>query len=322
MTGHPEPLALRMTPAPAATLRLVVPCSTSNLGPGFDCLGCALQLYNEFDIAILPEAHAQNALSFSGPESAGLRPSPNNLFFFAAKRLYDRLGLKKPAMSVEARVNVPNARGLGSSATAIVAALLAANRLTGETLQRQDLVAIATEIEGHPDNVTPALLGGLTASLKGANGRVISSRWLPHESVAFILLSPDYEVATKSARSALPAHVPHDDAVANLARVPLLIDALVNARFDDLALLMEDRLHEPFRLSLYPNFTELKQAGLRVGVSAVTLSGAGPTMLGIAPRESAESLADAWCRALHDMGMTGRARVLAVEPHGARILEQ
>ncbi|MCB2155516.1 homoserine kinase [bacterium] len=309
-----------MTPqsrAPRA-LTVTVPASTSNLGPGYDCLGCAFRLYNKFTFE-LGDHNAQHELSFDGPESQGLEPSQDNLILSSARTLYEAIDKSMPTLKVQVQVNVPHPRGLGSSSTAVVAGLVGANALAGAPLDRRELLNLAAKIEGHPDNVAPAMVGGLTAALMDDFGDVVLGRWRPHKSVAFVILSPDYGVQTKEARAVLPDLIPHADAVANLARVPLLIEALQRGDLSHLSTLMRDKLHEPYRETLYPNFEELRSAALRAGASATCLSGAGPSMLAVTESTIAENVATAWSRALTDLGHTGRCRVLEPDYNGCQV---
>jgi len=301
--------------SPTSHVLVSVPCSTSNIGPGFDCLGCAFALHNTFDVRVASAPRFR----FEGSEKGELGEAEGALFLGVMARVFDRAGKPMPSLAITATVRVPNSRGLGSSSTAIVGALAAANALSGARLGRQELLDMACSIEGHPDNVTPALLGGLTAAMKSDDGCVLASRFLPHRSLRFVVASPLYAVKTKAAREVLPASVPLKDAVANGSRLPLLVDALVKGRFERLRTLTEDRLHEPYRMGLYAGFAELKAAALGAGASAVTLSGAGPSMLALCTEEKAGAVARCWRGDLRKVGVPGTVRVLAVEPAGALV---
>lgn len=292
-----------------------VPGSTANLGPGFDCLGLAMRIANRFHVRLAEE----DSIAFDGPEGAALRENPGNLFHESADFVFRRLGVDRPPIAVTCTARVPNARGLGSSSTAVVGGLAAGNVLAGEPFNRSALLDLAGEIEGHPDNVAPALLGGLTAAIMGSGNRVIFARHIPHETVGFVALIPDYEVPTVEARRVLPQSVPLADAIANLSRLPLLVQAIVQGRFHSLRELTADRLHEPHRMGLYRKFDELRAAGFESGAAAVTLSGAGPTMLAIAPAESAADIVDGWTRAMEDLGVGGRVRPLEPDSAGMRV---
>lgn len=309
-------------PAPTSAsttslLRLRVPASTSNIGPGFDCLGCALKLHNTFEARVVPGDPAGSVLEFDGPEAKGLVSTPDNFFFRAASLVLGQRRRRPVRWQVKVKVGVPNARGLGSSATAIVAGLLAGNAISGNELSTAQLAELACRIEGHPDNVIAALVGGLTAGTLADDGRVVFARFKVHSSVGIVVASPDYEVPTSKARAALPAQVPFKDAVANTVRVPLVIEALRTGELGALAMLTEDRLHEPYRKPLYQEFDALKQAALKAGAAAVTVSGAGPSMLAITPKDARPRVAAAMQKALVRLGLGGVARELDVAAAGA-----
>jgi homoserine kinase len=294
-----------------------IPASTSNIGPGFDFLGCAFQLRNEFSVEVALEEGESNSIIFNGPQSKGLNPSSDNLLFGCAERVFERIGEPMPPLRVRAHVEVPNARGLGSSATATVAGILAANFLAGEPLTRDELLEIACDIEGHPDNVAPALLGGMTGGVMTDSGRVLIKRWMPHPSIGFVLVSPDYEVPTRLARAALPKEIPLADAIANATRIPLLVMALIEGDLSDLQELTRDRWHEPYRAHLFRSLVPLKEAAFAAGAASVTVSGAGPSLLAITEIGNTARVAEGWRAALSSCSLGGTVRVLEVDRDGA-----
>ncbi len=302
--------------------QISIPASTSNIGPGFDFLGCAFQLRNEFEVEPALEDGDTNSIIFNGPQSSGLIPSSDNLFFGCAARVFERIGEPMPPLRVRAHVEVPNARGLGSSATATVAGILAANFIAGEPLTRQELLEIACDIEGHPDNVAPALLGGMIGGVMTESGRVIVRRWMPHPSIGFVLVSPDYEVPTRLARAALPKEIPLKDAIANATRIPLLVMALIEGDLSDLQELTLDRWHEPYRAHLFRSLDPLKAAAFAAGAASVTVSGAGPSLLAITAVANANRVAEAWRAALSSCSLGGAVRVLEVDRDGAVVQAQ
>jgi len=306
------------------TLRIRVPASTSNLGPGFDCLGLAFQLYNDFDVEAI--APGRYAFESDGPERIDLPSSPENLFVRAARRFWRRAGPKKagrmvrmPGFRVRATLRVPAVRGLGSSTTGLLAGLVAANAFAGSPWQREKLLDIAGAMELHPDNATPSLLGGLCAGVMNRRDAIHYARYRVHPSIGCVALVPDYPVPTEKARRAIPARVPHRDAIHNMTRVPLVIDRLVNGRLDDLGMLMEDRLHEPYRKHLLPGFDSVAEAARRTGAAAAVLSGAGSAVVAFGPREAAESVGRAMVRALRREGHDGKFLVLKPDYRGTRV---
>jgi homoserine kinase len=212
---------------------------------------------------------------------------------------------------------IPLARGLGSSAAAWVGGLLAANVVLGEPLDRDGLLAAATRAEGHPDNVAAALLGGLTVSC--ADGPRVTAVSLPvPREIEWVVLLPETESSTHEARAVLPASVPRADAIFNVQRVSLLLAALAAGRVDLLELAMQDRLHQPYRLRLFPWMDAVAAAGRGAGALGCVLSGAGPSMLAAVRPRGGESVARAMEEALRAAGIAGRALHLPVDAGGAQ----
>jgi homoserine kinase len=211
---------------------------------------------------------------------------------------------------------VPAARGLGSSAAAWVGGLVAGNALMGEPLPREALLALATRAEGHPDNVAAALLGGLTVSCVRADGRVTAIALPVPSIVHWVVLVPTVTSATAEARAVLPDAVPRGDAVFNVQRVALLLAALQTERTDVLDAALDDRLHQPYRLRLFPWMPSVVEAARRAGALGCVLSGAGPSLLA-AVRDEAEPVARALEAALRAAGIEGHARAFAVDTEGA-----
>lgn len=296
-----------------SAVKVSVPATSANLGPGFDCLGIALNLMNDFRV----EVKAQGEDEFIGTgTSAGVGAGPN-LFTTSMDAVYRAAKRKRPPVLVRAHGRVPLARGLGSSATAIVGGVVAANALLGGRFAQEDLLQIATEVEGHPDNVAPALLGSLTASARTEEG-VITHVYRPHRDWRVVLLIPSYELSTSKARRAIPKKIPHTDAVANLSRIPLLIDALVAGDANELRLVMGDRLHEPYRKKLIEGFNEIKAAALKAGAGGVYLSGAGPTIAALCLGEkAAKKVARAMAKASKKIDPKHETLVLRPRSRGA-----
>lgn len=258
---------------PDHPIRIRVPATTANLGPGFDCLGMALDLFNEFEIRRAPDG--LDRIEGSGA-CAGVSGG-DNLFFRAWRRGCAAAGIEPVALDVRVSGEIPQARGLGSSATAVVAGVVAADLASGGRLGRDGSLVATTREEGHPDNVAPALLGGLVAAAD-LGDRVPFRRVVPHAEWRLALLVPGYPLATEEARRAIPRDIPLKDAVFNLVRVPLILEALANGDAGDLAALMDDRLHQPYRSPLIRGWDAIREAALGAGAASVFLSGAGPTM--------------------------------------------
>lgn len=301
------------------TVRVQVPATTANLGPGFDCLGMAIQMYNQLELRVAAGSDVE--IKIDGTAQADDVPRDGqNLVYRAAQRVFSLTRTRVGSLSLRLTINTPLARGLGSSASAIVSGMLAANTIAREPLPAQVLLEEMVAMEGHPDNVVPCLYGGLTASLLHEGG-VMYERYLPHEIVRCVLLIPDYELSTTKARQALPRQVLLRDAVFNLARVPLVIARMVSGDFEGLSVAMQDSLHQPHRKSLIRESDVIIDEAERAGAAAVCLSGAGPTMLAIASPDKAQAVASAWRGVLEGTTVKGQVIVTAPENNGASVQE-
>ena len=247
-----------------------VPATTANLGVGFDTLGCALQLYNTLSFTL------SDKLSFSGCDEE--YQTPDNLAYQGFAAVYTHEGQPVPDVHIDISAGIPVCRGLGSSAAMIAAGALAANKLGQFHLDAPALLAIVTPIEGHPDNLAPALFGGLTASMM-AGGQVYTVSYPVHSALRFVLLSPDFPLSTHAARSVLPQSVPFPDAVAQLSRLALLPKALELGDEALIAHCLNDRLHQPYRFPLIAESDTLRALAHDLGCDAFCISGAGPTLL-------------------------------------------
>lgn len=257
-------------------VKVRVPATSANLGAGFDCLGIALNLYNRL------EAHEDDGLRIEMQgEGAGLIPTDaSNLIHAAMKRAYEAAGRPCPGFFIRQVSAVPLSSGLGSSAAAIVGGLVAANALMGDPLDDAELLRIACAIEGHPDNVTPCLLGGLTVSVMDG-GAVRCARIAPHERFRFAAMVPSFRLSTQKARQVLPDTVSRADAVRNVGRAVLMAAALEQGLCDALRTACDDRLHQPYRKALIPGWDDVTASAADAGALGVYLSGAGPTMMAI-----------------------------------------
>jgi homoserine kinase len=285
--------------ASAGAVAVRVPASSANLGPGFDCFAAALGLYLELEVT--------PAERFELITELDVRRDRSNLAVAAFERLCPADGRR-----FELRSEIPLSGGLGSSAAATVAGLLAAERLVpGALTGRDTLLSLATEIEGHPDNAAAALLGGIVICADGDAHRVA-----PPAGLEALLVVPDRAVRTQRARAVLPASVPLADAVYNTAHGALLMLAVASG---DLTLLrqgLRDRLHQPYRSPLYPRSAELLESAPSLGALGATISGAGPTVLVWVERQAAAGVADAlrelaadWARVLPAPFVAGGAEV-------------
>ncbi|OGG43806.1 MAG: homoserine kinase [Candidatus Handelsmanbacteria bacterium RIFCSPLOWO2_12_FULL_64_10] len=293
-------------------IRLRVPATTANLGPGFDALGLALTLYNRVSVEIVEGPDI--AVSVQGEGEGRIPKDGTNRFCVAMKRVYDRLGRPTPGLRVRMEVAIPLARGLGSSATAAVGGLVAANRLCGSPLSDADLIGLATDIEGHPDNAVPCLLGGFTAAAH-ADGQVSYVRALPGGPIRAVVAIPDFELETAKARAALPESVSLRDAVYNVTHTALVTLAFARGDFGVLRAAVRDRLHQPYRAPLIPGMERVFDAALSAGALGAAISGAGPALIAFV-QDDAERVGEAMRRAWEKEGIASRALVLDVDTQG------
>jgi homoserine kinase len=266
-----------------------VPATTANLGPGFDCLGCALNLYAHFTFEQTAEK-----LRITGclPEYC----NTDNLVYKAFVAACTAWGVAVPGLSIHINSSIPSSRGLGSSAALIVAGVAAASRLHGLQKNRQDILEIATKVEGHPDNVAPAIFGGLRVSL--IEGKKVYTASAPiAEGIRFLALVPDFSLSTQESRSVLPDTISRQDGVYNTGHVALLLRALETGDRMLLSCAMADRLHEPYRLPLVAGSGEIARIAREQGADGFCLSGAGPALICLYhenefPRRMAKAMQD------------------------------
>jgi len=301
---------------PLAPVHLRVPATTANLGPGYDVLGLALQIYNQF--VFTPAERLSLTLSGSRAAECHFELDPTSLVWQAFARVYQLVGQPAPAFALTQLVEVPPARGLGSSSTAIVAGLLAANAWLDQPFDQAALLALATELEGHPDNVAPALLGGCVLNLP----HPAQPRWthLPvPPALHWGVCIPAFELPTHQARSVVPTAPPLQDAVANLAYISSLVAGFCLQRPDLLALGLQDRLHQPYRRALVPGMQAVMQAAQAQGALGCVLSGAGPSLLVVAT-EPVTAIGAAMCQAWQQHDIDAVFVPTALDTQGAQLL--
>ena len=294
-----------------------VPATTANLGPGFDCLGAALDLNNRFELRVVEGGVDRFDLLIEGSEGSHLRGGPDNLIYRSAQRVWREAGCEPVGLEARVRLAVPPARGLGSSAAAIVAGLIGANALVGEPLAPEKLLELAIAIEGHPDNVVPSLLGGLCLTAKTAvpNWRVMRCEW--HPSIQAVVAIPGIRLSTSEARRAMPRSIPIADAVTNLGSLTLLLRGLRTGEGSLIHDGMHDRIHEPYRWGLIQGGREVRQAAMDAGALGCVISGAGPSVLALVFDEQAQEVGQAMVTAWEAAGVTSRHAVLGLQQSGS-----
>lgn len=297
-------------------LTIKVPATSANLGPGFDSLGLALDLWNESTFEIADEF----AVYIEGEGMGRVSQGRNNLILRAAQALADQVKKDLPPLIVHCTNRIPFGSGLGSSAAATLTGLLAANALTGSVLSEQEILKFATKLEGHPDNVAPALMGGLVVSAR-SGGQIVAHK-LPVRPLRITVVVPDFRFPTRQARNALPRHVKMKDAIHNIGRAMLLAEAFRLGDVNLLAESMTDRLHQPYRLPSIPGAQAAMDA-IRSQGTGVALSGAGPSLIAFSSSDSThsqeESIGEAARHAFEEAGLAARIYRLGISNRGAEI---
>jgi homoserine kinase len=293
-------------------IRIRVPATSANLGPGFDCLGLALDLWNEVTF----EADDQTRYFVKGEGAEALNARPVNLLTESVSRLYQVCGQPADGLRITADNSIPLGSGMGSSAAAIVAGLYGANEVLGRPLGVEELLKLANDMEGHPDNVAPAIFGGLVVSAT-APGQIITRRYeLPDWNVVVVLPSVDWP--THVARAVLPPVVPRADAIFNMSRTALVVDALRGGDLDLLQKVMEDRIHQQTRLARIPSGEEAYQAARAFGAAA--LSGAGPSLIAFVEPGRAQAAQSIIASVFERAGIPSRGLVLHTSNLGVQLL--
>ena len=292
-----------------------VPATSANLGPGFDALGLALSLWNETVVTPAEEF----LVTVTGEGADRLAPGRNNLIVRAAQKLAERAGKELPPFHAECVNHVPLSSGMGSSSAAILTGLLAGNALLNDPLSREEVLNFAAEMEGHPDNVAPALLGGLVVAIID-NGKVIARQIPIRMDVCITIVLPDFYLPTKQARAALPKRIPMKNAVHNISRAVLVTEAFRTGDLDLLGKAMTDTLHQPYRLKLIPGATSAMEAAKEAGASAVALSGAGPSLIAFSKTEL--TIGESMKRAFESEGLKARDFSLKVNAEGAEVQKE
>ncbi len=301
-----------------SSVTVTVPATTANIGPGFDCLGAALNLYNRFHFTpFTPLSDSEPFhISIEGAEAARVNTGATNLVYRSFLKCYEQMGIAPPPVDITIKLGVPLSRGLGSSSTAIVGGIMAANVLAGSPLDELAIALLANEIEGHPDNVVPALLGGLRlATMAGGRLQICDLPW--HESVVPVVIIPEFELSTVDARRVLPTTYSRADAVFNTAHIGLLLRGLATGNGDWIAGGMGDRIHQPYRKKLIPGYEEVRRAAIQAGAWGLVISGAGPTLLALAPQSAGDRVRAAMENAWKSQPFAAKAHCLSLDIRGA-----
>ena len=300
------------------SVKVRVPGTSANCGPGFDCLGVACTIYNELELTLLEEERLDIEITGDGAENIPV--DERNIVWRSIQKLLERAGKAQEYKGAIIRMDngVPLSRGLGSSATAIVGGLKAANECLGNPFTNRDLLQMATEIEGHPDNVAPAIFGGFTISIV-RNGKPECFSLMPKLPLKLVVTVPDFFLPTKAARAVLPAEVPMKDAVFNIGRAAMLTAALCKGNKSFLRSVFDDALHQPYRAKLIPGMYDVFKAARAAGALGASMSGAGPCLIAFTV-ENADAVGMAMRDAFARNNVKSEYHVFDIDGTGATVI--
>jgi homoserine kinase len=297
---------------------VTVPATTANLGSGFDCLGAALSIYNRFTFTDRGDEADKLQIIVRGAEADRVDTGADNMIYQAFCRLYAEIDRPVPAVTIEIDLGVALSRGLGSSATAIVGGIVGANELAGRPLDTAALGNLATAIEGHPDNVIPALMGGFRLAVADGDQWIVCA--LPwNEAIVPVVAIPDFELSTAESRRVLPETYSRSDAAFNAAHVSLLVQGLAAGNGDWVRVGIDDRLHQSYRVALIAGYRAVEAAAIAAGAYGVAISGAGPTMLALCAPETVEAVMTAMDRTWRTEGITPDVRSVQLDYRGVQV---
>lgn len=266
-------------------IKIKVPASTANMGPGFDSFGMALNLYNEFEI----EETDKDIIFLEAGKPSSI-PLSENLIYNSMLKAFDKYNYKSKGLYINvAKAEVPLSRGLGSSATCIAAAIHAANHIMNDIMSKQEILNLATEIEGHPDNVVAALEGGLDVSLV-ENNEVVYSKINPPEELVFAALIPNFKMSTSNGRKVLPSKYPKEDCVFNISRAAMLISVFHNKDFKKLRTCFQDKIHQPYRGTSIKGLEDIFTTAKELGSFGEFISGSGSTLMAVIDKNNTDFL--------------------------------
>lgn len=293
--------------------KIQIPATSANLGAGFDALGLALTFYNYV------EMEESDRIDIKSSDGLDIPTDEKNLIYISAKDLFNVCGKKLDGLKLRQTNSIPMARGLGSSSACIIAGLVGANKMLGDPLTKDDLVDLSAQIEGHPDNTAPALLGGIVTAV--FDGRKV--HWVKQEvftKLKFVAVIPDFELKTEQARACLPKEISHRDAVYNLSRAALFSASLLTGKFENLRTAVDDKLHQPYRMELIPHCKDVFDIAYTHGAYGAYISGAGPTIMAIVD-ESNTYFAGKMKFSLDNAGLSGwQVHEFRIDNEGTKII--
>ena len=293
-------------------IKVKVPATTANMGPGFDCIGMALQLYN----IVYAEPIEKGLQIIVQDGNKAIPTDENNLIYKSVCHFYKEIGQEVPGMRIIQQDSIPHTRGLGSSAACIVAGLHIANAMSHSFFSKEELVQMAAQLEGHPDNTTPALLGGMTiGAMDEKDMKYVKIRVA--ENMHFAVMIPDFTLSTEKARKAIPEYISLKDGVFNASRAALLTASMLSGDIENLSMAMEDRFHEPYRAKLIPHMEEIIEEAKKHGAKGTFLSGAGPTLIAVI--RNVVSFRKEMVEYLNTLETNWQVKMLQADKDGARV---
>ncbi|MEN8077976.1 homoserine kinase [Clostridioides difficile] len=296
-------------------IKVRVPATSANLGPGFDSLGISLSIYNEYEFSL----EENKGLFFEGVEKEF--QNEDNIIFMAIKKVFNKYDFKFTGLRIKIiKQDIPISRGLGSSSSCIVAGLIGAFALMNKEINRDEILSLAVEIEGHPDNVCPAIFGGLVSTIMSDNKKPLYNCVDVKEGVKFIALIPRFKLSTEKARAILPKEVPFRDCIYNIGRAALLISCFSNGNYALLREATKDKIHERFRSRLIDKFDEVYNKVLELGAFSCFLSGAGPTLMAIVDKDDI-NFVNRLREFMSEQNINWDIKELTIDKHGAKILK-
>lgn len=299
------------------TVVVKIPASTANLGPGFDALGMALSLYAWLELSVAD----QTEVHLYGEGMDGIPKDENNLVYQVAQKVFQRAGIAPQPLKISMYSDIPLTRGLGSSASAIVGALVAANELIGQHFSNDELFHMATELEGHPDNVGASIFGGIVVSSWDGHSAPYVKLSPPHVLKTLVVV-PNFQLSTEKARHALPEQYSKADVVFNIGKSSLLVAALASGQLELIKTAIQDRIHQPYRAALIPGMLDIIEQAPQYGALGAALSGAGPTLIAFVQEcnPDAEKLEQFLLTSMKKEGIEATTMWLSPDIYGARVI--
>lgn len=299
-------------------VKVKVPATSANMGPGFDSIGVAVQLYNHLEVEPIEKGFE---IIIQKEQSIAIPTDEKNLIYQTMQQFYQTLGKPMPAVRLTQSDDIPMARGLGSSAACIVAGLLAANTLAGNPYTKDDLAKMAAKIEGHPDNSNPAFFGSMVTGVLTEKSMEYVRLELP-DDLLFAIIVPNFPVSTKSSRSVLPPHYDRQDVVYNVSRAALLVASILTGKYENLEVAMDDKIHQPYRKVLIPHMEEIFAHAKESGAIACYLSGAGSTLMAMVTKEHAEEFRNKMSTYLQTLPNDWQLTLLSADKEGATVVTE